>query len=199
VENFFNRSCAGTFFPCPDDRRFNGLRHPAQAPGVAGKHQVVNMASARKILVIDDNPVILKALLPALKSQGHEVYAAMDGPEAFSIARRGKLDLILLDIFFPPDTAQSGNTWDAFLIIDWLRRIGMGDAVPIVIMSGTEPEGIKERCLAAGAAAFLSKPIDTSRLLETIDEIFSRKAEPIRPGRAASLPINYTARSFGSR
>jgi CheY-like chemotaxis protein len=145
--------------------------------------------SARKILVVDDNPVILQALFPVLKSRGYEVYAAVEGPEAFSIACRVKPDLILLDIFFPPDAAQSGNTWDAFLIIDWLQRIGVADGVPIVIISGAEPGEFKDRCLAAGAAAFLSKPLDMPRLLDTIREIFSRNADEARPEPAASFAI----------
>jgi CheY-like chemotaxis protein len=145
--------------------------------------------SARKILVVDDNPVILQALFPVLKSRGYEVYAAVEGPEAFSIACRVKPDLILLDIFFPPDAAQSGNTWDAFLIIDWLQRIGVAEGVPIVIISGAEPGEFKDRCLAAGAAAFLSKPLDMPRLLDTIREIFSRNADEARPEPAASFAI----------
>ena len=143
--------------------------------------------SVRKILVIDDNPVILKALFPALKSRGHEVYAAVDGPEAFSIARREKLDLILLDIFFPPDAAQSGNTWDAFLIIDWLRRIGVGDGIPIIVISGARVAEYEDRCLAAGVTAFFPKPLDLPRLLDTVQEIFDRKAGQARRGLAANF------------
>lgn len=148
---------------------------------------IFNMASTPKLLLVDDNPVILKALFPRLKSKGYEVYAALDGPEAFSIARRVKLDLILLDIFFPPDTAQSGNTWDAFLIIDWLRRIGVGEDLPIIIMSGNETAEIKDRCRAAGATAFLSKPLDMARLLDTIEKTFSHSAEKTGSGRSPHL------------
>ena len=145
--------------------------------------------SARKILVIDDHPIILKALFLALQARGYEVYAAIDGPEAFSIARREKLDLILLDIFFPPDAAQSGNTWDAFLIMDWLRRIGVGDGVPIVIISGAEPGEFKDRCLAAGAAAYLSKPLDLPVVLATIREVLSPGATETRPKPVANAAI----------
>jgi CheY-like chemotaxis protein len=141
--------------------------------------------SARKILVIDDDPVIVKALFLALNARGHEVYAAIDGPEAFSIARREKLDLILLDFCFPPDVIQSGNTWDAPLIIDWLRRIGVGEQLPIVIISGVESGELEARCLAAGATAFFPKPLDMPRILETIREILAR--QPDKTGRG--LPV----------
>jgi CheY-like chemotaxis protein len=139
--------------------------------------------STRKILVVDDDPVILKTLFLAFKARGHEVYGAVDGPEAFSIARREKLDLIVLDMFFPPDAAQSGNTWNAFLIIDWFRRIGVAATIPIIIISGAEPAELKDRCLAAGAVAFFSKPLDMPRLLDAVQEIFGRKT-----GQAGAEP-----------
>ena len=127
---------------------------------------------AKKILVVDDDPVVLKALFLALRSRGYEMFAAFDGPEAFSIARQEKPDLILLDIFFPPDAAQSGNTWDAFLIIDWLQRSSVGYGIPILIISVAEPVEFRERCLAAGAAGYFQKPINLPELLDTLQQIF---------------------------
>jgi CheY-like chemotaxis protein len=136
---------------------------------------------AQKILVVDDDPVVLKALFLALRSRGYEMFAAFDGPEAFSIARREKLDLILLDIFFPPDAAQSGNTWDAFLIIDWLRRTGVGHGIPIIVISGAEPEEFRERCVAAGAAGYFQKPVNLADLLDTIQQIFRVRMSDVPP------------------
>ena len=67
-----------------------------------------------KILVVDDDPVILKALSSALEPRGYQVFTAVDGPAAFTVVLWEQPDLILLDIFFPPDIFQSGNTWNAF-------------------------------------------------------------------------------------
>jgi len=146
---------------------------------------------AQKILVVDDDPVVLKALFLALRSRGYEMFAAFDGPEAFSIARREKLDLILLDIFFPPDAAQSGNTWDAFLIIDWLRRTGVGHGIPIIVISGAEPEEFRERCVAAGAAGYFQKPVNLADLLDTIQQIFRV--------RMSDVPLELVAMSNADR
>jgi len=132
----------------------------------------------RKILIVDDNPVILKALSLALNARGYEVYTAMDGSEALGIARMEKLDLILLDIFFPPDVAQGGMTWDAFLIIEWMQRVDVAKDVPIIVISGAEPRKFKDRCLAAGVVAFFQKPINMPDLLGAIEEAISPKAEP---------------------
>jgi CheY-like chemotaxis protein len=124
----------------------------------------------KKILVVDDNPVILQVLLLALKPRGYKVFTAVDGPEAFTLVRREKPDLILLDIFFPPDIFQSGNTWDAFLIMHWLQRMGGPHAwsTPVFVMSGAEPGEFRDRCLAAGAAKYFQKPIKISELVDAI-------------------------------
>ena len=58
-----------------------------------------------KILVVDDNPVILKVMSLALEPRGFQVFTAVDGPAAFNIVNLQDLDLILLDIFFPPDAS----------------------------------------------------------------------------------------------
>jgi CheY-like chemotaxis protein len=146
---------------------------------------------AKKILVVDDDPVVLKALFLALRSRGYEMFAAFDGPEAFSIARQERPDLILLDIFFPPDAAESGNTWDAFLIIDWLQRSSVGYGIPIIIISVAEPGEFRERCLAAGAAGYFQKPINLPELLDAIQQIF-------RP-RVSNVPVELPAMSNSDR
>jgi DNA-binding response OmpR family regulator len=129
---------------------------------------------AKKILAVDDNPVILKVLTSALEPRGYEVFTALDGSQAFSIARREKPDMYLLDILFPPDATESGNTWDAFLIMQWLQHMGEAKDKPVIIISGAEPEKYKTRCLAAGAQAFLPKPLDPNALVDTVQNIFSR-------------------------
>jgi CheY-like chemotaxis protein len=146
---------------------------------------------AKKILVVDDDPVVLKALFLALRSRGYEMFAAFDGPEAFSIARQERPDLILLDIFFPPDAAESGNTWDAFLIIDWLQRSSVGYGIPIIIISVAEPGEFRDRCLAAGAAGYFQKPINLPELLDAIQQIC--------PVRTSDVPVELAPISNADR
>ena len=103
------------------------------------------------------------------------------------MVRRIRPDLILLDILFPPDTGQSGNSWDAFMIIDWFQRMGVVGSTPIIVISGAEPEKFRDRCLAGGVAAFLSKSVDTRELLGTIHTILGGQVSPEIPGPAAAL------------
>src|SRR5512135_43278 len=93
----------------------------------------------KKILVVDDNPVVVKAVEGKLQSCGYEVITAEDAASAVSNVRLGRPDLVLLDIAFPPDVAHGGVVaWDGLLIINWLRRMEEAHDVPIVILSGLE-------------------------------------------------------------
>jgi len=129
----------------------------------------LSIMSRRKILVVDDSPIILRALSLKLTAAGYDVLTAADGGEAVSLARHELPDLILLDISFPPDVAHGGGVpWDGFLIMNWLRRQEEAKNIPIIIITGGEPERYKERALAAGAAYFFHKPIENEELLAVI-------------------------------
>ena len=147
----------------------------------------------QKILVVDDNPIILKVLSLALESKGYEVFTAVDGPEAFTAVSREEPDLILLDIFFPPDIFQSGNTWDAFKIMNWLQRMGGPQAkhIPVIIMTGADPGEYRDRCLAAGAANYFQKPIKMPELLDAIQQIFR--------SRVSDVPLELVVNSGSGR
>ena len=127
----------------------------------------------KRVLIVDDNEVVLTALSSVLKSRGYDVMTAIDGPEAFSVVSEEKLDLMLLDIHFPPDASMSGNTWDAFHIMNWIRRAGgpHGRDIPVIVMSGARPAEMEQRCLAAGAVAYFQKPVRIPKLIDAIQEI----------------------------
>src|SRR5260370_32505384 len=140
--------------------------------------------SRKKILVVDDNVVIQKMLSMKLTTNGYEVLIAGDGGTAVSSVRTQKPDLVLLDISFPPDVAHGGGVaWYGFLIIDWLRRIDGAAHIPIIIITGGDPDKLKERSLAAGAVGFFHKPIDNSELLAAIRHALGEDSTP-----AASAP-----------
>jgi two-component system sensor histidine kinase ChiS len=124
---------------------------------------------AKKILVVDDNKVVLKAMYFALTESGYRVIMAESGAETISILQKDKPDLILLDLDFPPDTANIGGALrDGFLIIDWARRMCDAEKIPVYIISSTDPEKYKNRAHAAGILTFFHKPVDKQKLLEAI-------------------------------
>jgi two-component system sensor histidine kinase ChiS len=124
---------------------------------------------AKKILVVDDNKVVLKAMFFSLTEKGYHVFMAENGAETISILRKERPDLILLDLDFPPDTVNLGGALrDGFLIIDWARRMCDAEKIPVIIISSLDPEKYRQRAKAAGIMTFFHKPVDKQQLLEAI-------------------------------
>lgn len=120
----------------------------------------------KKILVIDDNEIILKTTSMKLQSAGYQVLTALDGSEGVSLVRKEKPDLVLLDITFPPDV--SGVSWDGFRIMDWLHRVDDTKKIPIIVISGVVEEKNKQRATASGAVAFFPKPVNFDEMIKVI-------------------------------
>ena len=120
----------------------------------------------KKILVVDDNEIILKTTSMKLQSAGFHVFTALDGSEGVAAVRREKPDLVLLDITFPPDV--SGMSWDGFRIMDWLHRVDETKKIPIIVISGVVEEKNKRRAADSGAVAFFPKPVDFDELIKVI-------------------------------
>jgi two-component system sensor histidine kinase ChiS len=139
----------------------------------------------KKILVVDDDQVILKTLSMLLNANGYRVFTASDGPGAASVVTQERPDLILLDLLFPPDAVNVGGALqDGFFIIEWLRRMGEAADIPIIIISGDKSAKDKKNALATGAVAFFPKPIDRIALLATIRATLGEDAGDKMPASA---------------
>lgn len=137
----------------------------SQSPESSGQDSI---GKNRKILVVDDNAVVLKAFELKLKASGFQVLTATDGSSAVSIARQAKPHLIVLDINFPPDVGSSGLQWDGFNIMQWMKRFQEVANIPVVIISSGDPQKYKDKSIAAGAIAFFQKPINYEQFMETV-------------------------------
>ena len=124
--------------------------------------------SGKKLLLVDDDAVILKALAVKLQARGFEVFTARDGSTAVNAARTQRPDLILLDLTFQPEFASV--EWDGFRIMDWLKRIDEAAEIPIVVISGSDPAKFEAKAKAAGATAYFRKPVDHDALFAYIDQ-----------------------------
>ncbi len=142
-----------------------------------------------RVLVVDDNPVILKALFSYLVSHGFEVTIALDGSEVMSCVRQQKPDVILLDIFFPP-YVEGGIIWDGFLILDWLHGPAQAADIPVIVISSADPEKYKERCLSAGARAYFRKPLPLDELVETMQSALHSSAHKDAAAQESGLHTN---------
>ena len=123
-------------------------------------------APKQKILVIDDNEIILKTTSMKLQSSGYQVFTALDGSEGVALVRKEKPDLVLLDITFPADVG--GVSWDGFRIMDWLHRVDETKKIPIIIISGVVEEKNRQRATGSGAIAFFPKPVNFDEMLKVI-------------------------------
>jgi len=111
---------------------------------------------------VDDDRDVLKGLNIRLKANGYSVVFAADGIAAVSVARKELPDVIVLDIGLP-----GGN---GFTVMERLGSILPVAQVPIIILTARDVSGNEARAHAAGAFAFLQKPVDNDVLLETIRE-----------------------------
>jgi two-component system KDP operon response regulator KdpE len=107
-----------------------------------------------RVLIVDDEPQILRALVTNLRARGYDVDAAGTGEIALQLAARHRPDLVVLDLGLPDITGLD--------VIAGLR--GWTD-VPIVILSARETERDKIAALDAGADDYVTKPFGMGELL----------------------------------
>jgi CheY-like chemotaxis protein len=130
----------------------------------------------KKILVVDDNEIVIKTISLKLQGAGYQVLTAMDGSEAVALVRKEIPDLILLDLSFPPDV--DGVPWDGFRIMEWFHRMDTMKKIPVIVITGSEDPTAKQRATITGAVAFFQKPIEHDYLLKVIRATLG---EPVKP------------------
>ncbi len=125
-----------------------------------------------RILVVDDEPQILRALAANLKARGYAVDLAGTGEAALTLAQRHRPDAVILDLGLPG--------MDGLEVIEGLR--GWTD-VPIVVLSVREREAEKVAALDAGADDYVTKPFGMGELLARVRAALRRSA----PGEAEAV------------
>lgn len=129
----------------------------------------------KKILVVDDDPVIVKTLTLTLNARGYDVLSAMDAADAIGKMRDAKPDMLLVDVSLPADCASGGVVpWNGFQVTQWLQRMSTGK-IPTIIISGADKPEYKQKAAAVGADAFMAKPIDNALLLGSITSALANR------------------------
>jgi PAS domain S-box-containing protein len=139
--------------PAPRDGQSNG-----GLPGVPNP-------SSLRILVAEDNPVNQLLVTRLLEKMGHEVIQAKSGNKVLSLLDQGRFDLVLMDVQMP-----ELNGLDAATMIRQTEK-KRGTRVPIVAMTAHAMGGDRERCIAAGMDAYISKPIRIPEFLGTLERL----------------------------
>ena len=123
----------------------------------------------KKILVIDDSKVFLKAISTVLVAKGYDVLQAENGPQTITVLKKFKPDLILLDLGFVPDpTNVCGALSNGFVILDWARRMCHAENIPVIIVSANDLKQHEVHAKSAGIFACFHKPVDNRKLIDSI-------------------------------
>ncbi len=123
--------------------------------------------SGASILIVDDEPAILRTLRTNLRAHGFEVETAATGTEALERYERGRLDLVVLDLNLPDIDGT-----------EVIRRVRERGATPIIVLSVREAEGDKVAALDAGADDYVTKPFGADELLARVRAGLRRLAGP---------------------
>jgi two-component system sensor histidine kinase/response regulator len=118
-----------------------------------------------RILLAEDNVVNQKLTVRLLERWGHAVMVVGTGREALAAYERDEFDVVLMDVQMP----EMDGLEAAQLIRE--REHASRRRTPIVAMTAHAMSGDRDRCLAAGMDAYVSKPIDPQRLIDTIQQI----------------------------
>ncbi len=131
---------------------------------------------AKKVLVVEDNELNLRLFCDLLRAHDYDAEAVRDGREAMDRARACHPDLIVMDIQMPHVTGLE--------LTEAIRADDALKSIPIMAVTAYAGKGDEERIRAAGADAYVSKPISLLRFIETVETLVAPRADAI----LSSLP-----------
>ena len=126
--------------------------------------------SGERVLVVDDEPQILRALETTLRGAGYEVTTAGTGEQALILAATRPPDAVVLDLVLP---GKSG--------VEVARELRTWTTTPILILSAVGDEADKVGALDAGADDYVTKPFGIDELLARLRAVLRRSAPPSEP------------------
>ena len=125
------------------------------------------MGAPARILVVDDEPQVLRGLTAALSAAGYEVSGAATAAQALEAAALNPPDAVVLDLLLPDGTGEEVS-----------RRLREWTQVPIVVVSAVDEEAQKIAALDAGADDYVTKPYAVGELLARVRAAMRRAAAP---------------------
>ena len=147
----------------------NFAERPHEAPRARVRTPTpLPMMVGRTVLIADDSEANTRHVEDYLKAHGFQVRLARDGEEAVRLCREVKPAVVLMDIQMP--------RFNGLEAIRLLRADARTAAVPMVALTALAMPGDRERCLEAGADAYLSKPVRLAEVLELVKRLASRAA-----------------------
>ncbi len=119
-----------------------------------------------KVLVIDDDPVIVQLLRVNFEIEGFEVVSAADGKEGFERAQAERPDLVLSDIMMPRT--------DGLQLLAQLKAHAATRHLPVILLSAKAQNAEVQQGLEAGAEDYVTKPFDPLELIDRVNAVLAR-------------------------
>jgi DNA-binding response OmpR family regulator len=127
------------------------------------------MSEKKRILIVDDERDIVKALTIRLQRAGYEVVTAFDGAQGIFMAHKENPDLIILDIRMP-----AGN---GFSVAEKLKESTSTLTIPVIFLTGSPEKNSEEKAMALGARFYVKKPYDPEELLDAIERALQKEVD----------------------
>jgi DNA-binding response OmpR family regulator len=131
---------------------------------------IPNSLGGKTVLVVDDDEDLLVAIAAPLRRRGLNVAVATDAVTAVSAAVKRPPDIVILDIGLPGG--------DGLTVMQRLHSLPKLAAVPVIVLSGRDPEKNREAALAAGAVAYLTKPVTPAALSAAVADALGAAPQP---------------------
>lgn len=132
----------------------------------------------RTVLIVDDEPQLLRALQVNLQAEGYQVLTALDGTAALKHAEGGHPDVIVLDLGLPDING-----------VDVITRIRRTSSTPIIVLSARHGSVDKVRALDAGADDYVTKPFGLDELLARLRVAGRRSGTPETVDNAPAIDV----------
>jgi len=135
-------------------------------PAVGGRPADSIVGEMPKVLVIDDDPVIVELLRVNFEIEGFEVISAGDGREGFERARSDRPDLVLSDIMMP--------RYDGLQLLTQLKADAATRGLPVILLSAKAQNAEVQQGLDLGADDYVTKPFDPLELIDRVNAVLAK-------------------------
>ncbi len=122
---------------------------------------------SNRILVVDDEPFILRSLLFILKKEGYQVASATDGEEALAQIAREKPDLVFLDVMMPKK--------DGYEVCRILKGDPALSGIYVILLTAKGQTRDREKGIDVGADEYITKPFSPSMVVEKVRAILASR------------------------
>ncbi|MBJ2124601.1 response regulator [Flavobacterium sp. IB48] len=118
----------------------------------------------KRVLIVDDDSRNIFALVNTLKAKSYDCLSCLSAEEALKILKENSsIDAVLIDMMMPE--------MDGYEAIPLIKEIPSQESTLVIAVTAQAMAGDREKCLQAGADAYISKPVDVDKLLQILEEI----------------------------